>query len=85
MSATNIGTITGTIVSEIKERVITDALKVVEFRIKPVGASDEDSPLPMTAYNGVGQNILARYNHPRSLQPGRYRRSDPPLALQDLD
>lgn len=62
MSATNIGTIAGTIVSEIKERVITDALKVVEFRIKPVGASDEDSPLPMTAYNGVGQNILTRYN-----------------------
>ena len=61
MSTTNLGTIVGTIVSPITERNPLDNLKVVEFRIKPI-ASDEDSPLPMTAYNGVGDNILKRYN-----------------------
>jgi single-stranded DNA-binding protein len=62
MSTTNFGTIVGTIVSEITSKNPLDNLKVVEFRIKPIGASDEDSPLPMTAYNGVGGNILKRYN-----------------------
>ena len=62
MSTTNFGTIVGTILSDITERNPLDNLKVVEFRIKPIGASDEDSPLPMTAYNGVGQNIIKRYN-----------------------
>ena len=61
MSTTNFGTVTGTIVSDIKERVI-NTLKIVEFRIKPIGASDDDSPLPMVAYNGIGQNMLKRYN-----------------------
>lgn len=62
MSTTNFGTIVGTIVSPITERNPLDNLKVVEFRIKPIGASDEDSPLPVTAYNGIGNNILKRYN-----------------------
>jgi len=62
MSTTNFGTIVGTILTDITERKPIDNLKVVEFRIKPIGASDEDSPLPMTAYNGVGQNIIKRYN-----------------------
>lgn len=62
MSTTNFGTIVGTIVSTITERTPVDSLKVVEFRIKPVGASDDDSALPMTAYNGVGENIVKRYN-----------------------
>jgi len=63
MSTTNFGTIVGTIVSEITLRNPLDNLKVVEFRIKPIGASDEDSPsAKWTAYNGVGENILKRYN-----------------------
>lgn len=62
MSTTNFGTVIGTIISDITERNPLDNLKVVEFRIKPIGASEEDSPLPMTAYNGVGENILKRYN-----------------------
>ena len=62
MSTTNFGTIVGTILTDITERKPIDNLKVVEFRIKPIGASGEDSPLPMTAYNGVGQNIIKRYN-----------------------
>ena len=62
MSTTNFGTIVGTILTDITQRNPLDNLKVVEFRIKPIGASDEDRPLPMTAYNGVGDNIIKRYN-----------------------
>lgn len=62
MSTTNFGTITGTILTDLNERVINNSLKVVDFRIKPIGASDEDSPLPLVAYNGIGQNMINRYN-----------------------
>ena len=62
MSATNNGTIVGTIVSDITSRTPSDSLKVTEFRVAPVDANKEDSPIPMTAYNGVGENIVSRYN-----------------------
>lgn len=62
MSAANNGTILGTIVSDINQRVPNDSLTITEFRVAPVDAREEDSPIPMTAYNGVGENIKQRYN-----------------------
>ena len=62
MSAANTGTIVGTIVSDITTRKPTDELEVVSLRVAPIDAREEDSPLPLTAYNGVGQNIVQRYN-----------------------
>jgi single-stranded DNA-binding protein len=62
MSAANNGTIIGTIVSDITQRVPNDSLTITEFRVAPVDAREEDSPIPMTAYNGVGENIVKRYN-----------------------
>lgn len=62
MSAANNGTILGTIVSDIVSRTPSDSLKVTEFRVAPVDAREDDSPIPMTAYNGVGENIASRYN-----------------------
>lgn len=61
MSATNSATLVGTIVSDISVRT-PGTIQVVQFRIAPVDAKEEDSPIPVTAYNGVGGNILARYN-----------------------
>ena len=37
-------------------------MTVTEFRVKPVGSSDDESALPLTAYNGIGNNIVGRYN-----------------------
>lgn len=62
MSAANNGTIIGTIVSDISQRTPSDSLTVTEFRVAPVDAREEDSPIPVTAYNGVGENINSRYN-----------------------
>ena len=62
MSAANSGTIVGTIVSDITTRIPNDNLQVTQFRVAPVDAKESDSPIPLTAYNGVGQNILRRYN-----------------------
>lgn len=62
MSAVNTGTIVGTIVSDIVTRVPNDSLQVTQFRCSPLDAREEDSPVPMTAYNGVGENIVKRYN-----------------------
>jgi len=62
MSAVNCGTIVGTIVSDIVTRVPNDSLQVTQFRCAPLDAREEDSPVPMTAYNGVGENIVQRYN-----------------------
>ena len=62
MSAVNCGTIVGTIVSDIVTRVPSDSLQVTQFRCAPIDAREEDSPVPMTAYNGVGENIIKRYN-----------------------
>ena len=62
MNPTNFGGITGTIVSQITQKNPQGSLTVTEFRVKPVGSSDEESALPLTAYNGIGNNILGRYN-----------------------
>lgn len=62
MSAVNSGTLVGTIVSDIDSRTPSDSLSVTEFRVAPVDARKEDSPIPMIAYNGVGENIKSRYN-----------------------
>lgn len=62
MSAANTGTIVGTIVSDITTRKPTDELEVTSLRVAPIDAREDDSPLPLTAYNGVGQNIIQRYN-----------------------
>ena len=59
---TNFGGITGTIVSPITQKNPQGSLTVTEFRVKPVGSSDDESALPLTAYNGIGNNIVGRYN-----------------------
>ena len=62
MNPTNFGGITGTIVSPITQRNPKGSFTVTEFRMSPVGASPEDAHIPITAYNGIGNNILGRYN-----------------------
>ena len=62
MSSFNNGTIVGTIVSEITRKTPTDSLSVTEFRIAPSNAKDDDSPIPVVAYNGVGERISQRMN-----------------------
>ena len=62
MSSVNSGSIVGTIVSDITVRNPSDSLQVTQFRCAPLDAREEDSAIPLTAYNGVGQNILQRYN-----------------------
>lgn len=62
MSAANTGTIVGTIVSDIKVRTPNDSLSVTEFRVAPVDAREDDSPIPMLAYNGLGSAMAERYN-----------------------
>jgi len=62
MSAANSGTIVGTIVSDISTRIPNDNLQVTQFRVAPVDSRESDSPIPLTAYNGIGQNIVKRYN-----------------------
>ena len=59
---TNFGGITGTIVSPISQKNPVGSMTVTEFRVKPVGSSDDESALPLTAYNGIGNNIVGRYN-----------------------
>ncbi len=61
MNAT-FGGITGTIVSPITQKNPVGSFTVTEFRMSPVGASPEDAHIPITAYNGIGNNILSRYN-----------------------
>lgn len=58
----NSGTIVGTIVSDIQERQINDDLSVVNFRIAPCNARENDSPIPVSAYNEVGDRMFARLN-----------------------
>ena len=62
MSAANSGTIVGTIVSDITRRTPSDSLSITEFRLSPVDAREEDSPIPIVAYNGVGERITERYS-----------------------
>jgi len=62
MSASNNGNLVGTIVSDIMTKNPNDSLSVTQFRVAPLDAREEDSPLPVIAYNGVGDNIAKRYN-----------------------
>lgn len=62
MSAANNGNLVGTIVSDIVTRNPNDSLSVTQFRVAPLDAREEDSPLPVVAYNGIGGNIAKRYN-----------------------
>lgn len=62
MSATNNGNLVGTIVSDITTKNPNDSLSVTQLRVAPLDAREEDSPIPVTAYNGIGQNIAQRYN-----------------------
>lgn len=62
MSAANSGIIVGTIVSDIISRKPTENMEVVSLRVSPVDSGDNDSPIPLTAYNGVGQNLKSRFN-----------------------
>ncbi len=62
MNPTNFGGITGTIVSPVTQKNPSGSFTVTEFRVKPTGSSDEESAIPLTAYNGIGNNILSRYN-----------------------
>ena len=62
MNPTNFGGITGSIVSPVTQKNPSGSFTVTEFRVKPVGSSDEESAIPLTAYNGIGNNILGRYN-----------------------
>jgi single-stranded DNA-binding protein len=62
MSSANNGMIVGTIVSDIVQRQPNDQLAVTQFRVAPADARKEDSPIPLTAYNGIGTNIVDKYN-----------------------
>lgn len=62
MSAANHGVIVGNIVSDITDRQINEDLHVTSFRVAPVDAREGDSPVPIVAYNGVGNEIFSRYN-----------------------
>ena len=62
MNPTNFGGITGTIVSPVTQKNPSGSFTVTEFRVKPTGSSDDESAIPLTAYNGIGNNILSRYN-----------------------
>jgi len=62
MSSANNGNLVGTIVSDITTKNPNDSLSVTQFRVAPLDAKEEDSPIPVVAYNGVGQNIAQRYN-----------------------
>jgi len=62
MSSLNSGSIVGNIVSDITLKRPNDGLSVTEFRIAPSNAGDNDSPIPVVAYNGTGEGIQQRYN-----------------------
>ena len=62
MSVHNKGHLQGRIVSDIITRHPSGGLDVTEFRVKPMGSKDGVSPIPVTAYNGVGNNISTSFN-----------------------
>lgn len=62
MSAINSGSIVGNIVSDIVIKRPNDGLSVTQFRVAPSNASENDSPIPFTAYNGEGERIVQRFN-----------------------
>ena len=62
MSNVNSGSMVGNIVSDIIVKDINDGLSVVQFRVAPVNNRETDSPIPVVAYNGVGERITKQFN-----------------------
>lgn len=52
----------GNIVSDIIVKEINDGLSVVQFRVAPTNNRETDSPIPIVAYNGVGERINKQFN-----------------------
>jgi single-stranded DNA-binding protein len=62
MSNVNSGSMVGNIVSDIVAKAINDDLGVVQFRIAPTNNRETDSPIPVVAYNGVGERVTQQFN-----------------------
>lgn len=62
MSTLNCGSIVGNIVSDIVIKRPNDGLSVTSLRIAPANANENDSPIPVVAYNGDGERIHERFN-----------------------
>jgi single-stranded DNA-binding protein len=58
----NNGTLVGTIVSDIQQKVINEDLSVVSFRVAPINSRENDSPIPVVAYNEQGMRLFSRAN-----------------------
>ena len=58
MSACNNGSLTGRIVSDITTRYPENTrISVTEFRVVPSDAPEGSSAIPVTCYNGYGENL----------------------------
>ena len=58
MSACNNGSLTGRIVSDVTIRYPENTrLAVTEFRVIPADAPEGSSAIPLTCYNGYGENL----------------------------
>ena len=62
MSTLNSGSLVGNIVSDITVKVVNDDLSLVQFRLAPSNNSDNDSPIPIVAYNGISERIAQKFN-----------------------
>jgi single-stranded DNA-binding protein len=58
----NTGTLVGTIVTDIEQKVVNDNLTVVSFRVAPCNARENDSPIPVVAYNAQATRLFTRSN-----------------------
>ena len=61
MSNVNSGSMVGNIVSDIIVKAINDDLSVVQFRVAPSNNRETDSPIPVVAYNGVGERVSQQF------------------------
>ena len=58
MSACNSGSLTGRIVSSVTTRYPENTrISVTEFRVIPADAPEGSSAIPLTCYNGYGENL----------------------------
>jgi single stranded DNA-binding protein len=62
MSNVNSGSMVGNIVSDIIVKAINNDLSVVQFRVAPSNNRETDSPIPVVAYNGVGERVSQQFN-----------------------
>ena len=66
MSACNIGSLTGRIVSDVTIRYPENTrLAVTEFRVIPDDAPEGSKAIPVTCYNGYGERLQKMRNHNR--------------------